>query len=222
MSLTVNVFDTTGKKTGTATLDKSIFAAKVSDTLLALAVRVFLSRQRQGTKHVKTRGEVNYSTRKLYRQKGTGRARHGSKKAPIYVGGGQAHGPKGNENYQLKLTKKMRQRSLFGALTQKQTQNQISVINDLSQLKSQTKTASKLFNALNPDQTSNLLILDKPYPNVIKATRGLTSVTTTQASRINTYETLKHRHLIFTKAALKDIESRLNSTPATSSITKTQ
>src|SRR3989338_4775942 len=94
LSLTVPVLDVSGKKTGTVTLPKEIFAVTVSPKLIAQAARVYSANQRQSSAKTKTRGEVTGSRRKVWRQKGTGRARHGDRYAPIFVGGGIAHGPR--------------------------------------------------------------------------------------------------------------------------------
>src|SRR3989344_7204583 len=115
-SLTVPVYEISGKEKGSLSLPKEAFSVDVNKALLAQAVRVYQSNQRQGTASTKTRGEVVGSTRKIYRQKGTGRARHGDIKAPIFVGGGVAHGPK-SANYRKSISQKMRRIALLGALS---------------------------------------------------------------------------------------------------------
>ena len=109
-----------GKKAGKIEVPKAVFGAKVNEILLAQYRRVFLNNQRRAKPKSKTRGEVTGSGKKIWRQKGTGRARHGDRYANIFVGGGVAHGPTGKENYSLKLTRKMRQSALSSALSQKQ------------------------------------------------------------------------------------------------------
>lgn len=208
MSLTVDVYTSKGTKSGTTKLPKEVFDAPASDLLLSQAVRVFLSNQRQGTKKTQTRGEVNYSTRKLWRQKGTGRARHGSRRAPIFVGGGKAHGPTGNENYTKKLTKKMRRQALLGALTLKQQAKQIAVVKDIDAIEPKTKAMQTMLKkvAKYPTDTKKaLIILDKPHQQVIKSSRNLDGIATTQASRLNAYEVINHPTLIISQSALSQI-----------------
>src|SRR3989337_4248642 len=111
---TINIKGTDAEKT---VLPKDVFEKKVKPVILAQAVRVWLSNQRAANAKTKTRTEVSKTTAKMYKQKGTGRARHGSYSAPIFVGGGVAHGPTGGENWKLKLPAKMTKKALLGALS---------------------------------------------------------------------------------------------------------
>ena len=111
-TLKQSVYDTKGNLAESIVLPKEIFDVKVNDPLMAQAVRVYLANQRRGTVKTKSRGEVKISTRKIYRQKGTGRARHGAASAPIFVGGGIAFGPR-QRDYSLKLNQKMKKAALF-------------------------------------------------------------------------------------------------------------
>ena len=122
--LSLSVYGIDGKEQKTIELPKDVFAATENKSLLAQAVRVYLVNQRQGNVKVKTRSEVIGSTRKIYRQKGTGKARHGAIKAPIFVGGGVAHGPKQKE-YNLKFNKKEKKLALYGALSSKLKEKKI-------------------------------------------------------------------------------------------------
>src|SRR3989338_4919632 len=116
--LTIPVYDLNGKEKGTVELAKEIFAVEASPKLLAQYVRVYLANRRQGTASTKTRGEITGSTRKIYKQKGTGRDRHGDIKAPIFVGGGTVGGPKPRD-YSLKFNKKQTKKALFYSLSLK-------------------------------------------------------------------------------------------------------
>jgi large subunit ribosomal protein L4 len=207
--MNADVYSLTGKKISTFSLPDSVFNQPASPALLAQAVRVYLSNQRQGTKGVKTRAQVNYSTRKLWRQKGTGRARHGSRKAPIFVGGGVAHGPTGLENYHLKLTKKMRLQALLGALSAKAQAKEIGLLDDTAKADGKTKSFAKFMDALNPGRKSRvLLILDQPYPAVLKAIRNLPNLQATQVTRLHTFEVLNHTLIILTKDAVLMLAER--------------
>jgi len=129
-----SLITTTGKKTSTIDLPGEIFAAKVNRTLLSRYVKVYLSRQRSAGAKTKTRGQVTGSTRKIYRQKGTGRARHGARKAPIFVGGGVAHGPRPVKR-ELTLSKRMARKALAVSLTAKAKKGQIVAVDGLEKAK---------------------------------------------------------------------------------------
>src|SRR3989344_8251049 len=122
--LSLSIYSIDGKEQKTVELPKEVFAVSVNKSLLTQAVRVYLVNQRQGNVKVKTRSEVIGSTRKIYRQKGPGKARHGAIKAPIFVGGGVAHGPK-QKNYNLKFNKKEKKIALFAALSEKLKEKKI-------------------------------------------------------------------------------------------------
>src|SRR3989338_2978575 len=132
-----------GNKEGTISLSKELFAVKESPTLLSQAVRVFLANQRQGTKSTKTRSMVAGSTRKIYKQKGTGRARHGDIKAPIFIGGGTAHGPHPRD-FSLSLSKKMKRKALAMALTSRLQENAITIVAGLQKLAPKTREMAQV------------------------------------------------------------------------------
>lgn len=198
-SLKADVYDVKGKVVDEIHLPPEIFAVKVNPTLIAQSVRVYQANQRLGTHNTKTRSQVIGSTRKIYRQKGTGRARHGDIKAPIFVGGGVAHGPKPND-YSLTLPKKMRRLALFGALTNKLTGGKIKIINDLEMAKPQTR---KMVEILKNLQVSNvLLVLPEKIQNVILSARNIERVDVMDARLLNSYEVLAHQTILFMKEAI--------------------
>jgi large subunit ribosomal protein L4 len=205
--LTTDVLNVNGEKVESITLPKAIFGVKVNPTLIAQAVRVYLVNQRQGTASTKTRGEVSYSTRKIYRQKGTGRARHGGRGAPIFVKGGVAHGPK-PKKYALSLPKKMKRAALFAALSGKVKEGDIKVVSGLEKMKVKTKLFAQAFHtwAINEKNRNTLLVLPEQMETVLKGARNLEGVTITTAQNINTYEVLKHKTIIFMKEAIAIVE----------------
>ena len=136
--LKISVYSTAGKVLESMTLPKEVFDAKINNNLMTQAVRVYMANQRRGTVKTKTRGEVKISTRKIYRQKGTGRARHGAKSAPIFVGGGVAFGPR-QRDYSLKLNQKSRKAALFSALSSKLKDGEIKIVTGLEKLEPKTK-----------------------------------------------------------------------------------
>jgi len=194
-----DLLDINGKKVGTINLPPEIFAAEVNPLLMAQAVRVYLANQRKAHPKTKTRAEVNRTKAKWYRQKGTGRARHGFRSAPIFVGGGVAHGPTGEQNYQLKMPKKMKKAALFSALTSKFKEKEILVVKGLEKIEPKTK---KMAEALKKFQIPNskfqiLLVLPKLLENVVLAGRNLENLEIAQAADLNTYQILASDKLIF-------------------------
>lgn len=201
----INVYTITGKKSGQVTLPREIFAAKINGQLMAQAVRVYLSNQRKAHPKVKTRGEVAGSGRKIWRQKGTGRARHGDRYAPIFVGGGVAHGPTGRENYQLKMSRRMRQQALFSALTSKFKDGEIVVVQGLAKIEPKTKKMIKILKTLGQDQKLTI-ILPGIVENVTRAARNIKGVNLTKANLLNTYEVLNGGKLIFMKESVDKLK----------------
>lgn len=202
--LTLSVYDINGKKTKDLDLPKEIFSITAKPRLLAQAIRVYLSNKRQGTASTKTRGEVSGSTRKIYRQKGTGRARHGSIKAPIFVGGGVVGGPKPRD-YSLKLTKKQRRKALFAALTLKLKEKSIFVFDDsILEVKPKTKNIISLLKTLNFDNKKITFVLPKMEKNnFVLASRNLEDISFIDSLSLNTYEVLKSELLIFFEKSIE-------------------
>lgn len=202
----LQVAHTTGKSTQ-ITVSDAVFAAKVNKPLLAQAVKVYLSNQRQGAAKAQTRSEVTRSKSKWYRQKGTGGARHGSKNAPIFVGGGVAFGPDGTQNWSKKLPKSMKRSALMSALSA-QVDN-IMVTSVLDSIQPKTKDAVAFLKKLAPDAKRVLLVTDGSKMNIQRSTSNLQWVLTTTAQRMHVYEILLADKIIFTKEAIQALEGRL-------------
>jgi len=194
-----DLLDINGKKVGTINLPREIFAAEVSPALMAQAVRVYLANQRKAHPKTKTRAEVNRTKAKWYRQKGTGRARHGSRAAPIFVGGGVAHGPTGEQNYQLKMPKKMKKAALFSALTSKFKEKEILVVKGLEKIEPKTKKMAEFLTKSKIQSTKSkiLLVLPKMLENIILAGRNLENFEISYSADLNTYQVLASDKLIF-------------------------
>ena len=194
-----DLLDINGKKVGTINLPREIFAAEVNPPLMAQAVRVYLANQRKAHPKTKTRAEVNRTKAKWYRQKGTGRARHGSKAAPIFVGGGVAHGPTGEQNYQLKMPKKMKKAALFSALTSKFKEKEILVVRGLEKIEPKTKKMAEFLTKSKIQSTKSkiLLVLPKMLENIILAGRNLENFEISYSADLNTYQVLASDKLIF-------------------------
>src|SRR3990167_4064766 len=136
---TAQSYNLKGERQEKLNLPKEQFGVNASPSLLAQAVRIFLSNQRRAAAKTKTRAEVAKTTAKMYKQKGTGRARHGSYAAPIFVGGGVAHGPSGEQNYKMSLPVKMRRLALLGALSAKAEAKQVMVVTGCEKASGKTK-----------------------------------------------------------------------------------
>lgn len=201
------VFDLTGKKTGVIALPKELFSGKVNVQLMAQAVRVYLTNQRQGTSSTKTRSEVTGSRRKVWRQKGTGRARHGSITGPIFVGGGIVHGPKPRD-FELKMPKKMKVQALISALTEKNTESKIYVVD--GSLSGKTKEfALMVKNILGESKKtpSVLFIRSKNDKAAYKASRNVEKVSTIMGTDVNTYEVMKNSAIVLSKDAVDEMKA---------------
>lgn len=208
--LKLSVFDTKGKVVESFSLPKEIFGVVVNNQLIAQAVRVYLANQRRGTVKTKSRGEVNISTRKIYKQKGTGRARHGAASAPIFVGGGIAFGPRPRD-YSLKLSKKMKKLALFCALSAKLKSSEIKLIQGLEKIEPKTKNMVDIINnlSLNEKNKKILLVTPKPgkdYENVVKASRNIEGVRVTSANLLTTYEILANKRILFMKNSIETVK----------------
>lgn len=188
-------------------VNEAVFAAPVNQVLLAQAIRVYLSNQRQGTSQVKTRSEVSRTTRKWYRQKGTGNARHGSKKAPIFVGGGVAHGPTGQENWSRSLTRQLKRKALISAMSA-QADNMI-VASGLSDLSGKTKEAAELLSKMKIEAKKVLIILADFDEKVLRSLRNLAQVQIARADQVNVYDIASADQIVLTKEAVEVIEKRL-------------
>lgn len=206
-----DVVDTKGKVVESMSLPGAIFGAKVNPDLMAQAVRVYLINQRQGTVSTQSRGEVTGSTRKIYRQKGTGRARHGAASAPIFVKGGLAHGPK-PKDYSLKLSKKMRKASLFSALTTKLQEKQVKIVSGLEKLPPKTKEMAAVLQKLelSGKKPQNILLVlpmeQEKNQTLMRISRNIDGVTYAQASQLNTYDVLKTSTVLIVKDAVTSLE----------------
>lgn len=198
-------YDILGTKKDSTTLPKSLFGTKVSPSLLAQAVRVFLSNQRSAKAKVKTRGEIDRTNHKLYKQKGTGGARHGSRSANVFVGGGVIFGPTGEQNYKLNLPTKMKGRAILGALTEKAEDKNVIVISNASKSDGKTKQSAELFSKVGI-KGSTLIIASIPQAVFKRACRNLPKTDILQPGNINAYEIIKHKNLLITLEAIEEME----------------
>jgi large subunit ribosomal protein L4 len=205
----VTVYNIEGKDTGRKiNLDDSIFNIEnPNDHAIYLDVKQYLAHQRQGTHKAKERGEVAYSTKKIKRQKGTGTARAGSIKSPVFVGGGRIFGPRPRK-YKIKLNKKVKQLARRSALTYKVRENKIKVVEDFTFEQPKTKQVVSILNNLNLDPKTTFVV-PNPDRNVILSARNLPKVKVELANTLNTYKILNSNDLVLTESSVKIIEDIL-------------
>lgn len=202
----VEVFDHKGKKSAEISLAENIFGQDVNSDLLAQYVHVHRTNNRQGNVSTKTRAEVRGGGRKPWRQKGTGRARHGSIRSPIWVKGGIAHGPK-PKDYQLSFPKKMRKPAMVSALSAKQKVGGLKVIEEIDLKKPSSKKMSEILQNLDLSGKT-LFVLKEKDDNFVKSVSNLPGVESVLANDLNPYQVLNCKNLVFTKDAVKVLEER--------------
>ncbi len=212
----INIYNLQGKSTSKISLPKTAFGLEDNPQLLAQAVKVYLSNQRKAKAKTKTRGEVRGSGIKIWRQKGTGRARHGDRYAPIFVGGGIAHGPTGEENYKKKMPKKMKSKALAVALSVKAKDKEIRVITGLEKIEGKTKEMAQFLKGLIKREKIEkktpkfLLVLPEKMEKIIRAGRNIPGLEISLSQNLNTYQVLNNDLLLLSKEAVKKLEERTN------------
>jgi len=204
----VTMKDMTGNQVGEIELSDSIFAAPVNTSLMHQALVRQLANARQGTHSTKTRSEVRGGGRKPWRQKGTGRARHGSIRSPIWVGGGTIFGPRPRK-YTKQMPKKMRRAALRSALTVKANAGQLIVLDNISMEAPKTKAMVELLDALGIDDQSVLLVLPQQAAAVQRSARNLPQVKTLLANYLNIHDLLGYDAVVLSHESLKHIENWL-------------
>ncbi len=205
-NLSVTLFDIAGKSKGTVKLPEDVFGGKINKVLMAQAVRVYLANQRMGASVTKTRGQVDGSTRKIYRQKGTGRARHGGIRAPIFVGGGTAHGPK-LRDYSLDMPVKMRKAAVVSALSAMAKDGNVMVVAGFTEL-AKTKAAAAALVAMGLQKRKALVVMPEHMNSVFRAVRNIDRVGVIRSSALNTYEVLNAGVVVVMQEALVVLEKQ--------------
>jgi large subunit ribosomal protein L4 len=202
----VKVVNISGKETGAKVqLPDAIFAVEPNDHAIYLDVKQYLANQRQGTHKSKQRNEIAGSTRKLYKQKGTGGARAGNIKSPLFNGGGRVFGPQPRD-YSFKLNKKLKSLARKSALTYKAKDNNIVVLEDFSFDTIKTKNYASLVSNLNVADQKTLLVLPAANNNVYLSSRNLKKAKVVTAADLNTYDVLNATKLLLTTETVKKLE----------------
>ena len=210
VGLNISVFDMKGKIDGHITLPAEIFGAKINNSLMSQAVRVYMANQRQGTVSTKDRGEVNKTTKKVYQQKGTGRARHGSKRANLFVGGGVTFGPKPRD-LSLSISKKMKTLALFSALSSKLKNSEIKIIKGLETISPKTKLMAGVLRSLGIDNSKKILLVTaktgKESENIYRAGRNIEGVEIMSANSLNVYKVLNNTLIVLMKESVDNLKN---------------
>ena len=206
----LSVLNSKGKKTGReVTLPKSIFNIEPNDHALYLDVKQFLAHQRQGTHKAKERADINGSTRKIKKQKGTGTARAGSKKSGLFRGGGRIFGPRPRD-YDIKLNRKLKKLARKSALSIKAKENAITIIEDFEFKSPKTKTFIDVLRALNIDSNKSLFVFDTSNINVYLSSRNFKGTEVITTSEMNTYSILNAKQLVISESSLLSINENLS------------
>ncbi len=200
----VKVYNMAGEETGKMKLSEDLFGAEINSAALHSVVRAYLLNQRQGTQSTKTRSEVSGGGIKPWRQKGTGRARQGSRRSPQWTHGGIALGPK-PRSYRVKLNKKLRRTALVSALSAKAASGEIVVVDKLQAKEYKTRVMADLLKALKVEKKA-LVVLPEMDDKLIVSFRNLPGVKTAQANNLNVYDILNCDKLVFAKSAVEVVE----------------
>jgi large subunit ribosomal protein L4 len=202
----IKVLNTAGQETGrTVTLDEQIFGIEPNDHAIYLDVKQILANKRQGTHSSKERADVSGSTRKLKKQKGTGTARAGSVKSPVFRGGGRVFGPR-PRSYDFKLNKKVKALARRSALTYKALEEAILVIEDFSFETPKTREMVQISNNLKINDKKSLFVLPEENKNIYLSSRNLQAISVITASELNTYQILNAKKVIVLESSVSKIE----------------
>jgi large subunit ribosomal protein L4 len=203
-----NLLNIVGGKTETIEISDKIMKLKFNHKLVKYVIDWQLNHQKPRTAKTKQRNEIRGSTKKIYAQKGTGQARHASKKAPLFVGGGQAHGPKGAVYKIKKINKKVRKLALAQTLAKKNVNKQLHILSDVKKEVSKTKVFNNFL--LNNKLSNVLIVSDKDSEkNFLKSARNIKNIKVINEDGANIYDMLKFTNVIITSSSMKKIETRL-------------
>ena len=203
----IDKYNIDGKKDSIEVVDK-IFAAKINNVLVSNVLYITNANYKGRKAKTKQQNEIRGSTSKIYSQKGTGNARHASRKAPIFVGGGVAHGPKGEKNYKVrKLNKSQKKLSVVSLIADKVNKKDLIVFNDFEKKIIKTKEMNKIlikFKAIN-----SIMIIDKKSKeNIYKSARNIPNIKVTDTNHFSAYDLAKFKKVIFTESSIKELEKR--------------
>lgn len=201
-----DVYNQTGEVTGSVTLPKEIFDVKFNADLVHQIAVSLSANKRQISAHTKTRGEVRGGGKKPWRQKGTGRARHGSIRSPLWKGGGVTHGPRKERIFEREIPKKMRRKALFMVLSEKAKSKQLLVLDKIELEKGKTKEMAKSLAKLPCSDQATLIALPNYDKKIFLASRNIKKTSIEDARNLNVLQLLSYKYLLLTKDSIKTIE----------------
>ncbi len=221
---TVDVKDLQGRVTGSMQLPDPVFVDQIKTPLLWETVKAYLANRRQGTVNTKTRGDVRGGGRKPWRQKGTGRARQGSIRSPLWRGGGVVFGPHPRD-YRVRLPKTMRHEALLSSLEVKWREGAVTVIQNFQLTEPKTKSVAAALKTLKV-QGRTLILLEAADPLLARAARNIPGLTIKPAVQATSYDVLAHRHLVVSEAGLTQLQqlrlTRADASPRASALRHTE
>ncbi len=202
-----DVYNLKNEKVGTADLSDGIFGIKWNPVLVRQVLLAQLANKRRPWAHAKTRAEVRGGGKKPWRQKGTGRARHGSIRSPLWVGGGKSHGPSKDRDYSQKVNKKMKRAALFSALSRKFKGGEIKVFEDLNISAPKTKELAAILRpilnlAKDQKKFDTLLVAEKENKNIVRASTNLPKAKVLAPESLNVYDVINYKHIFIEKEAV--------------------
>ena len=201
----MNIHSIEGEKIGEIKLNDDLFNAKINKHIVHQIVKRYLAEKRRGTASTKGRSEVRGGGKKPWKQKGTGRARAGTIRSPIWVGGGVIFGPE-NRNYGYSIPRKMRLVALKSVLSDKVKNNDIIILDKIELKNGKTKDITYLFEKLNINSNKTIIVIDKEDEIIKRAVHNLKNTLVITANKINTYDLVNYQKMLVTKDALKKIE----------------
>ena len=215
-AMKIKVYNQSGKETGTADLPDSVFALPWNADLVYQVVTSEMANRHRGIAHAKGRGEVRGGGRKPWRQKGTGRARHGSIRSPIWKGGGVTHGPTKDKNFKKRINKKMAKKALATVLSAKIRDKEVLIVDELRLKEPKTKTAVNILKHLSAApgyagiiSKSVIIALPEYSKETIRSFRNISGVNLEEARNVTAFDLLQHQFLIMPKDSVTVLEKRL-------------
>lgn len=202
----IDVYNQNGEKAGSAVLPKEIFEVKLNADLVHQVAVSLMGNKRQPLAHTKNRAEVRGGGRKPWRQKGTGRARHGSNRSPIWRGGGITFGPRNEKDYTREIPKKMRRKALLMVLSEKAKNNQIIVLDKIESEKGKTRDMAKSLEKLPCKNQTTLIALPNYNKKIYLSVRNIKKTLIDEARNLNVLNLLNHKYLLITKDSIKTIK----------------
>jgi len=206
--MNVDVYNQLGEKVGTTRLSAELFGVEPKSEIIHQVVVAILANLRRPWAHTKTRGEVSGGGRKPWRQKGTGRARAGSIRSPLWRGGGVVFGPRKERNYKKKINKKIKRQALLMALSDKALNQKIIVLEDLKLTTNKTKEFQKIINQLPIQNRKTVFLHPNDDSSLVRAAKNIANLKALSIKNLNLIDLLKFEYLLLTRSTLKEIEKQ--------------